>query len=208
LTKVDESSTFCAMSETAFTTAAATSSDEALLDSLFSRLSPSPESLLRAALRFAGQHPGEVSSRVLVDALVKRGNQQALGWIGKLEPTIGTREVMLQTGLSKSGVHKAKDENRLFAFRLEGHNADRFPLIQFRAGKVRDWVPQLLAIVGNGLSAADFLAVERKRLDGQSYIDLLSEGDDESAIAAMLKHASNIGNEALGPDPATKRVRE
>jgi len=196
------------MIETAFATEDVSSSDEALLESLFSRLNPSPTSLLKAALHFASHHPAHLRPELLLSALELRGRQQALGWIGKLEPTIGAQEVMLQTGLSKSGVHKAKDENRLFAFRLEGRNVDRFPLFQFKAGKVRVWVPQLLAIVGNGLPAADFLAVERKRLNGRSYLDSLREGDHEPVIAAMLKHAANIGNEALGLEPATKRARE
>jgi hypothetical protein len=108
---------------------------------------------------------------------------------------------MLLTGLSKSGVHKAKDENRLLAFRLEGQNVARFPLFQFKTGEVRAWIPALLSRVGNGLASAHFLAVARKRLNGRSYVGLLRDRDDDDVITAMLRHAGSIGDEACGTEP-------
>jgi len=175
--------------------------DEALLESLFARLSPSPVSLLRAALRFAAQHPGTFNPELISSALKRRGQQQSPAWLARLEPSIGTQEVMLLTGLSKSGVHKAKDENRLLAFRLEGQNVARFPLFQFKTGEVRAWISVLLSRVGNGLASAHFLAVARKRLNGHSYVDLLRERDDDDVITAMLRHAESIGDEARGREP-------
>ena len=103
---------------------------------------------------------------------------------------------MALTGLSKSGLHKAKDEDRVFALRLSGEHFDRFPLFQFSSGGIREWIPSLLGKVGNGLPAAHFLAIPRKRLQDRSYIDLLRERDGPAVIQAMLSHADGIGNEA------------
>ena len=179
------------------------SADEALLESLFSRLKPSPASLLKAALRFASHHPAKLSPQLLVSALQARGHQQAASWLVKLEPSIGVQEVMLQIGMSKSGVHKAKVQNHLLALRLAGRNADRFPLFQFKEGEVREWVPKLLAVLGNGLGAAHFLAVPRKHLENRCYLDLLAEGDDRNIITDLLEYAYRIADEAGDPAAAT-----
>ena len=86
--------------------------------------------------------------------------------------TLGAPEAMTLTGLSKSGLHKAKDEDRVFALRLSGENFDRFPLFQFSLGSVREWIPSLLDKVGNGLPAAHFLASDCSavvKIQGTAY---------------------------------------
>jgi hypothetical protein len=175
--------------------------DEALLESLLARLSPSVVSVLNAALRFASTHPSaSLPPELMLSALRVRGEQNAPVWLGKLGRMLGVQEITSLTGLSKSGVHKAKDEDRLFAVRLSGEHFDRFPLFQFRAGQVRQWMGPLLELTGNGLPAAHFLAISRKRLKNQSYIDLLREDDDPAVIKAMLRHAGSIGDEARAVD--------
>lgn len=159
-------------------------------------------------MRFASDHPVKFNPGLVVSALQARGEQEAAAWLGKLEPSTGIREVMLRTGLSKSGVHKAKMADRLLVFRLGGQHVDHFPLFQFSGDKVREWIPALLAHTGNGLAAAHFLAVTRKRLDGRAYLDLLRQADDAQVIAAMLRHAEHVGNEAadgVEQNPATVR---
>jgi len=176
--------------------------DEAFLASLFDRLGASPADLLRAALHFAATHPGRAAPALLLEALELRGTQGAAEWLSKVGATVGTQEAMRLTGLSKSGLHKAKDDNRMLALRVPGAKAvDQFPLFQFEAGKVRGWIPALLAETGNGLPAAHFLAIDRKRLGNRAYLDLLRDHDDEQVIARMLSHAESIGDSARGEDP-------
>lgn len=183
--------------------------DERLLESLFARLSPSPVALLKAALRFAALHPVPLAPDLLLGALKTQGENEAGAWLGSVEPTLGAQDVMLLTGLSKSGVHKAKEDGRMLAFRLPGQNFDRFPRFQFAGEKVREWIPALLVHTGNGLAAAHFLAVNRKRLKGHSYLELLREKDDPVVIAALLSHAESVGDPAhgLGSEAKTAAAR-
>jgi hypothetical protein len=181
---------------------AALSRDEALLESLLARIAPSAVTVLKVALRFAATHPEALPAGLLLHALQLRGEQNAPAWLEKLGRLLGIQEVMSLTGLSKSGLHKAKDEDRLFAVRLGGENFDRFPLFQFRGGTVCEWIPSLLQSTGNGLPAAHFLTTPRKRLQGRAYIALLSEDEDPTLVQGMLKHAANIGDDARGPNPA------
>ena len=176
--------------------------DEALLESLLARIAPSAVTVLTVALRFAATHPAELPAGLLLHALQLRGEQNAPVWLEKLGRLLGIQETMSLTGLSKSGLHKAKDEERLFAVRLGGESFDRFPLFQFRAGMVREWIPSLLQSTGNGFPAAHFLTTPRKRLQGRAYIDLLSENEDPTLVQGMLRHAASIGDDARGPDPA------
>ena len=176
--------------------------DEALLESLLARIAPSAVTVLTVALRFVATHPDALPFGLLLQALQLRGEQNAPAWLEKLGRLLGIQEVMSLTGLSKSGLHKAKDEDRLFAVRLGGESFDRFPLFQFRAGTVREWIPSLLQSTGNGFPAAHFLTTPRKRLQGRAYIDLLSENEDPTLVQGMLRHAVSIGDDARGPDPA------
>ena len=178
------------------------SQDEALLESLLARIAPSAVTVLTVALRFAATHPTALPADLLLRALQLRGEQNVPAWLEKLGRLLGIQEAMSLTGLSKSGLHKAKDEDRLFAVRLGGENFDRFPLFQFRAGTVREWVPALLQSTGNGFPAAHFLTTPRKRLQGRAYIDLLSEKEDPTLVQGMLRHAASIGDDARGPNPA------
>jgi hypothetical protein len=173
-------------------------SEEAFLQTLLNRISPTPNAalVLKVALRYASAHPKTLSPELLLTALRSRGEQKAPDWVKGLGQTLGAPEAMTLTGLSKSGLHKAKDQDRIFALRLSGENFDRFPLFQFAAGHVREWIPMLLSKVGNGLPAAHFLAIPRKRLRNRSYIDLVREADDAAVIAALLAHADSIGDEA------------
>jgi hypothetical protein len=181
---------------------AALRQDEALLESLLARMAPSAVTVLTVALRFAATHPNRLPAGLLLQALQLRGDQNAPAWLEKLGRLLGIQEVMSLTGLSKSGLHKAKDEDRLFAVRLGGENFDRFPLFQFRAGAVREWVPALLQSTGNGFPAAHFLTIPRKRLHERAYIDLLSENEDPTLVQGMLRHAASIGDDTQGPSPA------
>jgi hypothetical protein len=176
--------------------------DEALLESLLTRMAPSAVTVLTVALRFAATHPDRLPAGLLLHALQLRGELNAPAWLEKLGRLLGIQEVMSLTGLSKSGLHKAKDEDRLFAVRVGGENFDRFPLFQFRGGTVREWIPSLLQSTGNGFPAAHFLATPRKRLQERAYIELLSENEDPTFVQEMLRHAASIGDDALGPTPA------
>jgi hypothetical protein len=178
--------------------------DERWLDSLFARLDPSPAELLNAAVRFATRHPAGFDPGLMLTALQLRGAQESVAWLKKMNSTIGVQEVMVRTGLSKSGVHKAKVEDRMLAFRLQGQSFDHFPLFQFKEGMVREWIPPLLALTGNGLAAAHFLAVPRRRLQGRAYIDLLHQDDNASAITGMLRQAESIGDEARSCEPGAE----
>lgn len=191
------------MSETASSThLEAPDNEEAFLNTLLNRISPTPNAalVLKVALRFASAHPESLSPELMLTALRTRGEQKAPNWVKELGQTLGAAEAMNLTGLSKSGLHKAKDEDRVFALRLSGENFDRFPLFQFGSGSVREWVPTLLSKVGNGLPAAHFLAIPRKRLQNRSYIDLLRARDDPAVIQSMLGHADRIGDEARSVD--------
>ena len=176
--------------------------DESLLEAIFARLSPSPVAVLQAALRFTASQPGAIPPEMISNALERRGEQRAASWLKNIGPTVGIQDVVRQTALSKSGVHKAKEDARVLAFRLPGQNFDRFPLFQFQGGKVRGWIPELLARTGNGLAAVHFLCVNRRRLQNRAYIDLLRDKDDPAVVAKMLRHADGIGDAARGPDSA------
>jgi hypothetical protein len=181
----------------------ASESEEAFLQTLLNRISPTPNAalVLKVALKYASAHPKKLSPELLVTSLRTRGEQMAPDWVKNLGQTLGAQDAMNLTGLSKSGLHKAKDEDRIFALRLPGENFDRFPLFQFAAGHVREWIPTLLSKVGNGLPAAHFLAIPRKRLQNRSYIDLLRGADDAAVVEAMLDHADSIGDEARSVTP-------
>jgi hypothetical protein len=187
------------MSETAPSLQSETpENDEAFLQTFLNRMSPTPDPalVLKVALRFAAAHAKALSPELILTGLRALGEQKAPDWVRELGQTLGAPQAMALTGLSKSGLHKAKDEDRVFALRLSGENFDRFPLFQFSLGSVRDWIPSLLSKVGNGLPAAHFLAIPRKRLQDRSYIDLLRERDDPAVIHVMLSHADGIGDEA------------
>jgi hypothetical protein len=187
------------MSETApFPQIETLENDEAFLQTFLNRMSPTPDPalVLKVALRFAAAHAKALSPELMLTGLRALGALKAPDWVRQLGQTLGAPEAMTLTGLSKSGLHKAKDEDRVFAFRLSGENFDRFPLFQFSVGSVREWIPSLLGKVGNDLPAAHFLAIPRKRLQDRAYIDLLRERDDPAVIHAMLSHADGIGDEA------------
>jgi hypothetical protein len=152
--------------------------------------------VLKVALQYAAKHEKPPSPDLVLTALRARGEQKAPEWLRVLGQTLGAPDAMSLTGLSKSGLHKAKDDGRIFALRLSGENFDRFPLFQFVEGRVREWIPALLNKVGNGLPAGHFLTVPRKRLRNHSYFDLLREGDDPAIVQTMLDHAGSVGDEA------------
>jgi len=83
--------------------------DEALLESLFARLSPSPVSLLRAALRFAAQHPGTFNPELLRSALKRRGQQQSPAWLARLGagPSAVAHDVLVEDTLDRLAAHIA-----------------------------------------------------------------------------------------------------
>src|SRR5689334_12181912 len=108
-------------------------SEEAFLQTLLNRISPTPNAalVLKVALKYASAHPKKLSPELLLTSLRTRGEQMAPDWVKNLGPTLGAQDAMNLTGLSKSGLHKAKDEDRIFALRLPGENFDRFPFFQF-----------------------------------------------------------------------------
>jgi hypothetical protein len=172
--------------------------DETFLQTFLNRMSPTPDPalVLKVALRFAAVHAKALSPELMLTGLRARGTQKAPEWVRELGQTLAAQQAMALTGLSKSALHKAKNEDRVFAVRLSGESFDRFPLFQFSLSSIREWVPSLLIKVGNGLPAAHFLAIPRERLQDRSYIDLLRERDDPAVIHSMLNHADDIGDES------------
>jgi hypothetical protein len=68
----------------------------------------------------------------------------------------------------------------------------RFPLWQFSADGVHQWVPQLLGAYGhNGWGLIDFLTVPRLTNNGRSYLQLLLEDDKATPLVLDAARRSN-----------------
>jgi len=86
------------------------SADEALLESLFSRLKPSPASLLKAALRFASHHPAKLSPQLLVSALQRKPRCSGCG--------PGSRNLLATIHRSNSNSHFPTNGLGIFFWRF------------------------------------------------------------------------------------------
>jgi hypothetical protein len=136
-----------------------------------------------------------------------RGEAKAAETVAQIGDAISAEGIGRLLDIQKSAVHKAKKENRLLAFSLPARVGDFFPVFQIEKGKVQPWIPRLLRFIGNGLPAIQFLTVKRKSLEGESYFDLLRDGQRPEVIDAMLAHAEGIGDPASKPLPKLSTSR-
>jgi len=191
------------MSTTTATFGVPTSDNLEILDQLAQKLNADPAQLIaiaqRAIVRAATK--GTFHPETLLHLLEAQGDEHTLRTFGRIGTPLRVQDVRNLTGWSKSGVHKAKSENRLMAFRLPGQSIDLFPLLQFEpskdGSKVRAWMPELLGSTGNGSAALHFLTARRTSLGGKSYAEKLAETEYEPALVAqMLVQARRIGEPA------------
>lgn len=174
--------------------------DATFLDDLLQKLNVSNQILMTVVgRRLIAEQKATASD--LWRMLSLRGDAKATEIATSIGDSVSAISIGRLLNLKKSAVHKAKDTNRLLAFNLSARVGDHFPVFQIENGKVRDWVPSLLRLVGNGLPAIHFFTVKRKSLDGASYFDLLREGDRPEVIDAMLAQAASIGDPAAMPLP-------
>lgn len=152
--------------------------------------------------------------RPIRDLLVLRGAGKAFEFAERIGDIVTTEGATKILGLSKSGVHKAKTENRLLAFQLPNQALDLFPVFQVEKGKVLPWIPKLLATIGNGFPAVHFLVARRNHLAATSYFEKLKREEDPQLIKEMLERAQSIGeasSEVRSPEKVAKisrKVRE
>jgi hypothetical protein len=174
-------------------------SDTKLLGELLAKMQISNDSLLEVVGDRILKHQ-RTQAEEIWRLLTLRGESKAARLASQLGKAVSAQEFCGLLGYSKSGVHKAKTENRLLAFRLPGDTMDLFPLFQVEKGKVLTWIPLLLGLIGNGLPVVHFLGVHRKSLGGASFSDLLRQGNNPKMIESMLKRAENMGNAAAEGD--------
>jgi hypothetical protein len=99
-------------------------------------------------------------------------------------------------GVANSTLHRDKDSGRVIAFRgASGANEFLFPEEQFSKGGVDGWARDLIAIVGNGAPALQFLYVGRPSLGGRSYVELLREAKTDEAIGIVKHGIARLGAE-------------
>jgi hypothetical protein len=96
----------------------------------------------------------------------------------------------LRPGLASLARRFTKESiwGRLLAFTMPIDRADRYPAWQFRGRYVRSWIPQVVALLGNGYPALSFLLERRPALEGHNYADLALSGNEEF-ISRMLASA-------------------
>jgi len=176
--------------------------DVGLLDQLIQRMKIQPAQVVELAERAIRREASSAAPQrdVLMKFLVARGDKHSLQTYGRIGAVLRASDVRNFTHWSKSGLHKAKSENRLLAFRLPGQSIDLFPVIQFEPSKnratVRAWVSTLLSHTGNGTYALHFLTVRRKSLRGKSYAEKLAEANhSETLVAKMLSQASRVASQ-------------
>jgi hypothetical protein len=156
----------------------------------------SSDAAVRAVVQYVqrDQHAKASDLRAL---LAMRGGSSVAKGAYRIGAVVSAEGMVKRLGYSsKSGVHKAKVEDRILAFRLPAGTSDLFPTFQAKKGEVRSWIPRLLAAVGNGFPAVHFLGVPRRSLEGSSYYELLRQEDDPKLIETMLKRAENIGRDS------------
>jgi hypothetical protein len=85
-----------------------------------------------------------------------------------------------------ASVMKAKDEGRLLPYRHPFKGIYLFPVDQFEGSRVASWVPELIGIGGKGMAALHFLTIERKGLEGGSYLNHIHQSLTPKARAAVI----------------------
>lgn len=149
-----------------------------------------PSVLIGAAKRAIARQRSKQTAAQVMDLLLTQGDELLQKTAERIGLTLRSADVCMMIDLSKSAVHKAKAEDRIFAYRLEGTNHDVFPALQFDGGKIRDWVAPLLADVGNGTSALVFLTARRATLDGSSYAERLQRTPKDVKVIATMLHTA------------------
>ena len=69
-------------------------------------------------------------------------------------------------------------------------------MFQFEGSAVVVWIPDLIGLIGNGFAAIHFLTVERKSLNGSSFLKQIQENGSAEVrgakIAQMLEVARDL----------------
>ena len=137
-----------------------------------------------------------VNAKVLTAFLENRAASKNGSLAAAAGEAISAEAVGTILRIGKAAVHKAKDEGRLLAYQEPGKRFFLFPIFQFDGGVVAGWVPELIAVVGNGFAALHFLTVERKSLKGISFLKRIQESSSEELrdvrIAEMLRVARHL----------------
>ncbi len=131
------------------------------------------------------------NAKVLTEFLANRAASKDANLAQAAGEAISAETVRAIMGITNAGVHKAKDEGRLLAYKEPGKRFFLFPVFQFEGAEVSPWVPELIGLVGNGFAALHFLTVKRKSLKGSSFLKRLQESaspaEKETQIAEMMR---------------------
>ena len=182
---------------------------------------PSKEAILEGVVRSLAIPAGELlmlvkqliledqrsEPRHIRDLLVLRGMGKAFRFSKQIGEVVTAEAAMKILGYSKSGLHRAKTENRLLAVHLPNQSQDWFPIFQIEKGKVLPWIPKLLSIIGNGFPVVHFLVARRNRLAGSSYFEKLKQGDNPQLIKEMLERAETIGESSSAVQSPEKSIK-
>lgn len=153
-------------------------------------------SMLRVATRQPANktRPGDVARvRWLLAA---RASAQAGSIALMAGPTISSSSVAKLLGIRVSAVERARANGRLLGYRLPAEDVYRFPVFQFDGASVVPWLPEVVAFFGSGFSSLHFLTVERKSLNGGSFLRCILESPSQRAkrtgVTQMLAAARNL----------------
>jgi hypothetical protein len=136
-----------------------------------------------------------------LDLLRLAGDERRRALAVDLDHLLDANQVARLMGwTSRAAVNLNKQKGRLLAIELPRGKGDRFPSWQFNGREVRYWVEPLLAKLGNGWPALQFLLKIRPSLGGVSYCDLLFAGS-EGISEQMLAQVARIGDMDAGVPP-------
>jgi hypothetical protein len=142
------------------------------------------------------QETNRENVKVLTNFLASRAASKDGALATAAGEALSTEAIMKLLRLSKAGVHKAKDEGRILAYKEPGKRYYLFPVFQFEGSAVVVWIPDLIGLIGNGFAAIHFLTVERKSLNGSSFLKQIQENGPAEVrgakIAQMLEVARDL----------------
>lgn len=154
------------------------------------------ESMVRAALRKKVSNTHSGYAKRLRWLLAARALARAGSFAVMAGATISSNSVAERLGIGTAAVQRARVNGSLLGYRLPGEGVYRFPVFQFDGPSVVTWVPEVMALIGNGFAALHFLTVERKSLSGSSFLGRIMESPSpkakRAAVAEMLKAARNL----------------
>ena len=121
------------------------------------------ESMVRAALRKKVSNTHSGYAKRLRWLFAARALARAGTFAVMAGATISSNSVAERLGIGTAAVQRARVNGSLLGYRLPGEGVYRFPVFQFDGPSVVTWVPEVMALIGNGFAALHFFLLWKEK---------------------------------------------